>query len=44
MDRFDTTFAGLYTRCHTTKDPRPRCWQAAFDVADDSSLIILSTC
>lgn len=41
MDRFATTFASLYTRCHTSSAPRPQCWQATFDVAGDGHLIIL---
>ena len=41
MDRFATTFAGFYTRCHATPPTRPACWQASFDVAHRSELIIL---
>lgn len=32
MDRFASTFAGYYLRSRTSPT-RPRCWQAAFDVA-----------
>lgn len=41
MDRFATTFAGLYTRGRAGQPSRPRCWQATFDVARNGDLIIV---
>jgi len=41
MERFATTFAGYYTRCHGPTPVRPACWQASFDVAGRPDLLIL---
>lgn len=41
MERFATTFAGFYTRCTGPSPVRPGCWQASFDVAGRSDLLIL---
>ena len=41
MERFATTFAGYYTRCHAATPVRPACWKASFDVAGRQDLLIL---
>lgn len=41
MDDFATTFAGYYTRAFRREIPRPRCWQASWDVAGDDRLLIV---
>src|SRR6185436_1404466 len=41
MDRFASTFAGAYTRAARSPAGRPRCWQAAWDVAGDANLLIV---
>ncbi len=41
MERFATTFAGYYTRCHGPAPVRPGCWQASFDVTGRGDLLIL---
>lgn len=41
MERFASTFAEYYTRCHGPAPTRPGCWQASFDVAGSDDLIIL---
>jgi Family of unknown function (DUF5995) len=41
MNVFATKFASRYTRTWKQEIPRPRCWQASFDVADDGNLLIV---
>ena len=41
MDAFATEFASRYTRAWRQEVPRPRCWQASWDVADDGNLLIV---
>ena len=41
MDVFASTFAAYYTRVLVQGQPRPRCWQACWDVADDEGLLIV---
>ena len=41
MDAFACSFASLYTGAFTQTIPRPKCWQAAWDVANDGSLLIV---
>ena len=41
MNVFATEFASRYTRTWRQEIPRPRCWQATWDVADDGSLLIV---
>ena len=41
MDVFATEFASRYTRAWRQEIPRPRCWQASWDVADDGNLLIV---
>ena len=41
MDAFATTFASYYLRAQEAVEPRPRCWQASWDVADDPDLLIV---
>jgi hypothetical protein len=41
MDVFATTFASYYLRAWRNEIPRPRCWQASWDVAADGNLLIV---
>ena len=41
MNVFATEFASRYIRAWQREIPRPRCWQASWDVADDGSLLIV---
>ena len=41
MERFATTFAGYYTRCHDAPASRPGCWEASFAVAGRRDLLVL---
>ena len=41
MERFATTFASYYVRAFRNDIPRPRCWQATWDVAGDGALLIV---
>ena len=41
MNVFATEFASRYTRAWEHEIPRPRCWQASWDVADDGNLLIV---
>jgi hypothetical protein len=41
MDAFACSFASLYTGAFAQTVPRPRCWQATWDVAADGSLLIV---
>ena len=41
MNVFATEFAKRYTRAWRQEIPRPRCWQASWDVADDGNLLIV---
>src|SRR6478736_2985699 len=41
MNVFATEFATRYTRAWREEIPRPRCWQASWDVADDGNLLIV---
>jgi Family of unknown function (DUF5995) len=41
MNVFATEFASRYTRAWRREIPRPRCWQASWDVADDGNLLIV---
>jgi hypothetical protein len=41
MDVFATDFASRYVRAWKREIPRPRCWQATWDVADDGALLIV---
>ncbi len=41
MNVFATEFASRYTRAWRQEIPRPRCWQASWDVADDGNLLIV---
>ncbi len=41
MDTFACTFASYYTRPWHREVPRPRCWQASWDVAGDRGLLIV---
>jgi Family of unknown function (DUF5995) len=41
MDTFATTFASYYLRAMRAEIPRPRCWQATRDVANDNDLLIV---
>jgi Family of unknown function (DUF5995) len=41
MDTFATEFATRYTRAWKREIPRPRCWQASWDVAADGNLLIV---
>ena len=41
MDAFACSFASLYTGAFAQTIPRPRCWQATWDVAGDGSLLIV---
>jgi hypothetical protein len=41
MDVFATTFASYYTRAWRNEIPRPRCWQASWDVAARDDLLIV---
>jgi Family of unknown function (DUF5995) len=41
MDVFATTFASYFTRALEAGTGRPRCWQACWDVARDSDLLIV---
>jgi Family of unknown function (DUF5995) len=40
MDAFATEFASRYTRARNSEIPRPRCWQACWDVAHWNLLIV----
>ena len=40
MNIFATEFATRYTRAWRREIPRPRCWQASWDVADNGNLLI----
>lgn len=41
MDAFATTFASYYLRAWRDEIPRPRCWQASWDVAADDHLLVV---
>jgi len=41
MDTFATVFAKRYTSARRQEIPRPRCWQASWDVAGDGRLLIV---
>ena len=41
MNVFATEFATRYTRAWRQEIPRPRCWRASWDVADDGNLLIV---
>jgi hypothetical protein len=41
MDAFACSFAGFYTGEFDKTIPRPKCWQATWDVASDNSLVIV---
>jgi hypothetical protein len=41
VDAFACTFADYYTHAFRREVPRPRCWQATWDVARDRSLLIV---
>jgi hypothetical protein len=41
MDAFACSFASFFTGAFDQGSPRPRCWQAAWDVASDGSLLIV---
>ena len=41
MNAFATEFASRYTRAWRQEIPRPRCWQASWDVADNGNLLIV---
>ena len=41
MDVFATTFADYFIRAFRGEIPRPRCWQASWDVATDDNLLIV---
>jgi hypothetical protein len=41
MDTFATEFASRYVRAWRKEIPRPRCWQASWDVAGDGNLLIV---
>lgn len=41
MERFAQGFAGWYDRACVGNGAVPRCWQGAFDVADDGRLLIV---
>ena len=41
MDAFATEFASRYIRAWNQEAPRPRCWQASWDVAGDGNLLIV---
>jgi hypothetical protein len=41
MDVFATTFASYYVRALRREIPRPRCWQATWDVANDKDLLVV---
>ena len=41
VDEFASTFAAYYTQALERKVPRPRCWQASWDVAGDRGLLIV---
>ena len=41
MERFAEAFAAWYVRPRSGRGPVPACWRAAFDVADDSHLMIV---
>jgi hypothetical protein len=41
MNAFATDFASRYIRARTKEIPRPRCWQATWDVAGDGNLLIV---
>ena len=41
MTRFATTFSSYYVRAFHREIPRPRCWQATWDVAGDGRLLIV---
>ena len=41
MNVFATEFATRYTRAWRQEIPRPRCWQATWDVAADGNLLIV---
>jgi hypothetical protein len=41
MNVFATDFASRYVRARKREIPRPSCWQATWDVADDKGLLIV---
>ncbi|HEX9968856.1 MAG TPA: DUF5995 family protein, partial [Acidimicrobiales bacterium] len=41
MERLAATFASYYVRAFRREIPRPRCWQASWDVCGDRSLLIV---
>lgn len=41
MVRLATTFAGYYVKAFRREVPRPRCWQATWDVCGDGRLLIV---
>ena len=41
MNVFATEFASRYACAWRQEIPRPRCWQASWDVADDGNLLIV---
>lgn len=41
MEHFATTFVSYYTGALLRERPRPRCWQASWDVAGDHRLLIV---
>ncbi|HEX6311864.1 MAG TPA: DUF5995 family protein, partial [Acidimicrobiia bacterium] len=41
MDAFATTFAAYYLRTWRNEIPRPRCWQASWDVAAGGGLLVV---
>ncbi len=41
MNVFATEFATRYTRAWRQEIPRPKCWQASWDVANDGNLLIV---
>src|SRR5688500_10765540 len=41
MDVFATTFASYCTQAWRNEPARPRCWQACWDVARDTDLLIV---
>jgi hypothetical protein len=41
MERLAVAFAGYYLRARNGEIPRPRCWQATWDVAGDPKLVIV---
>lgn len=41
MVRLATTFAGYYVKAYREEIPRPRCWQATWDVCGDGRLLVV---